>query len=160
MVNPVCVFPHLSLLLPLPFFFPHPFLCASAHTHTHTWKCSCWACSIFQFKPVGHIMATKHNLIYALYKASERKRHTIWIALYSSYVCISLHHLWLNWHWQLCSIMHRGVDQRAAKQLIIAFLSSTSLSFSASADLRQDMLTLQIIRIMENIWQNQGLDLR
>ena len=32
--------------------------------------------------------------------------------------------------------------------------------FGCDADLRQDMLTLQIIKIMENIWQNQGLDLR
>ncbi len=28
------------------------------------------------------------------------------------------------------------------------------------SDLRQDMLTLQVIRIMDTIWQSEGMDLR
>ena len=34
------------------------------------------------------------------------------------------------------------------------------LYFSLFLDLRQDMLTLQMFAIMDNIWQSEGLDLR
>lgn len=31
---------------------------------------------------------------------------------------------------------------------------------SSSLDLRQDMLSLQMIQLMENLWKKEGLDLR
>lgn len=35
-----------------------------------------------------------------------------------------------------------------------------SLFHSSPSDLRQDMLTLQVIQLMENLWKKEGLDLR
>lgn len=34
------------------------------------------------------------------------------------------------------------------------------LLYSSLLDLRQDMLTLQMIQLMENLWKKEGLDLR
>ncbi|XP_077998309.1 phosphatidylinositol 4,5-bisphosphate 3-kinase catalytic subunit alpha isoform-like [Glandiceps talaboti] len=41
-----------------------------------------------------------------------------------------------------------------------ALFEDHKIMFKNGDDLRQDMLTLQVIRIMDSIWKNEGLDLR
>ncbi|XP_022335573.2 phosphatidylinositol 4,5-bisphosphate 3-kinase catalytic subunit delta isoform-like [Crassostrea virginica] len=50
--------------------------------------------------------------------------------------------LWLEW---------RNADPKGPNIIIM---------YKNGDDLRQDMLTLQILQIMDNIWKNEGLDLR
>lgn len=54
--------------------------------------------------------------------------------------------LWLVWH---------NPDPMA--ECLFKF---NAVIFKNGDDLRQDMLTLQVIQIMDSIWQNEGLDLR
>ncbi|XP_006822334.1 phosphatidylinositol 4,5-bisphosphate 3-kinase catalytic subunit alpha isoform-like, partial [Saccoglossus kowalevskii] len=53
--------------------------------------------------------------------------------------------LWLNW---------KNPDMMSE-----ALFTNHMMIFKNGDDLRQDMLTLQVIRIMDSVWKNEGLDL-
>jgi len=43
---------------------------------------------------------------------------------------------------------------------VLATAEPIKVIFKAGDDLRQDLMTLQMIRVMDQVWQSEGLDLR
>lgn len=56
----------------------------------------------------------------------------------------------------------RSMDSKMAPLWLVFETEETdvSLLYKSGDDLRQDMLTLQTIRIMDNLWKKRGLDFK